>query len=189
MSYCLRVWLQCHFHDFLIKRTLLRTYLITYWLADSATPTQYARVTRLSPAFRVRVWQRETIQTLWTSKSCRVESCLNRQTHRSLPTLVFVTCVTVLSKPRSKCFRHCEGSCDKFFHRYCAGISKGYYQDLLTSSTPFVCNFHTTILFTMDCYVSFFPIYSTEDITSSKLLWCTERRGRSMEVSNWASSN
>ena len=65
---------------------------------------------------------------------------------------------------------HCEGSCDKFFHRYCAGISKGYYQDLLTSSTPFVCNFHTTILFTMDCYVSFFPIYSTEDITSSKLL-------------------
>lgn len=34
---------------------------------------------------------------------------------------------------------HCEGSCDKFFHRYCAGISKGHYQDLLTSSTPFVC--------------------------------------------------
>ena len=34
---------------------------------------------------------------------------------------------------------HCEGNCDKFFHRYCAGISKGYYQDLLTSSKPFVC--------------------------------------------------
>ena len=34
---------------------------------------------------------------------------------------------------------HCEGNCDKFFHRYCAGISKGHYQDLLASSTPFVC--------------------------------------------------
>ena len=34
---------------------------------------------------------------------------------------------------------HCKGNCDKFFHRYCAGISKGYYQDLLTSSKPFVC--------------------------------------------------
>ena len=29
-------------------------------LADSATPTQYASVTRLSPAFRVRVWLHET---------------------------------------------------------------------------------------------------------------------------------
>ena len=42
--------------------------LITYPLADSidtiyadsATPTHYAIVTRLSPVFRVRVWLRET---------------------------------------------------------------------------------------------------------------------------------
>ena len=34
---------------------------------------------------------------------------------------------------------HCEGNRDKFPHRYCAGISKGYYQDLLTSSKPFIC--------------------------------------------------
>ena len=41
MSCC---WLQCHFHDFLFNRTLFHTYLITHWLADSAAPTQYARV-------------------------------------------------------------------------------------------------------------------------------------------------
>ena len=41
-------------------------YLITYWLADSATPTQYASVTRLPPAFRVRVWLRETRKLLPT---------------------------------------------------------------------------------------------------------------------------
>ena len=26
---CLKVWLQCHFHDFLVNRTLVRIYLIT----------------------------------------------------------------------------------------------------------------------------------------------------------------
>ena len=34
--------------DFLVNRTLVCTYLITYWLADSAKPPQYASVTRLS---------------------------------------------------------------------------------------------------------------------------------------------
>ena len=38
----------CHFHDFLVKFTLVRTYLITYCLADSTTPTQYAK----SPSLR-----------------------------------------------------------------------------------------------------------------------------------------
>ena len=39
-----------------LNRILVRTHLITYWLA---TPTQYASVTRLSPAFHVRVWLHE----------------------------------------------------------------------------------------------------------------------------------
>ena len=51
---------KCHFHDFLVNCCRVRTYLITNGFADSATPTQYANVTRLSPAFRVRVWLRET---------------------------------------------------------------------------------------------------------------------------------
>ena len=34
--------------------------LITNGFADSATPTQYARTTRLSPVFRVRVWLCDT---------------------------------------------------------------------------------------------------------------------------------
>ena len=70
MSYRLRVWLQCHFHDFLIKRTLFLT-LITYWLADSATPTQYGRVTRLSRFSWV--WLRE-IYTLLHELACNIAS-------------------------------------------------------------------------------------------------------------------
>ena len=34
---------------------------------------------------------------------------------------------------------HCEGNCSKFFHRYCAGISKSHYQGLQAGSTPFLC--------------------------------------------------
>ena len=71
----LRVWLQCHFHDFLSNRTLVRTYLITHWLADCATPTQYVRTTRLSPVFRVRVWLRKTT-CVSTKSSCQSKSCI-----------------------------------------------------------------------------------------------------------------
>ena len=53
----LKVWLQCHFHDFPVNRTPVRTYLNTYWLADSATPTQclVATVTLLHPKMQLRV--------------------------------------------------------------------------------------------------------------------------------------
>ena len=33
----------------------------------------------------------------------------------------------------------CEGSCQKWFHRYCAGISLTCFRSLSNSSTPFVC--------------------------------------------------
>ena len=33
----------------------------------------------------------------------------------------------------------CEGSCQKWFHRYCAGVSESCFRSLSTSSTPFVC--------------------------------------------------
>lgn len=33
----------------------------------------------------------------------------------------------------------CEGSCQKWFHRYCAGVSVSCYKTLSTSSAPFVC--------------------------------------------------
>ena len=34
---------------------------------------------------------------------------------------------------------HCEGSCGAHMHRYCAGVTKKYYCELVKSSTPFVC--------------------------------------------------
>lgn len=33
----------------------------------------------------------------------------------------------------------CEGSCQKWFHRYCAGVSSTCFRLLSNSSTPFVC--------------------------------------------------
>ena len=33
----------------------------------------------------------------------------------------------------------CEGCCQKHLHRYCAGLSKSHYEELLATSTPFVC--------------------------------------------------
>ena len=33
---------------------------------------------------------------------------------------------------------HCEGSCGKHLHRYCAGVSKYHYLELKNSSSPFV---------------------------------------------------
>ena len=34
---------------------------------------------------------------------------------------------------------HCEGSCKKPLHRYCAGISKHHYQKIIDEPVPFVC--------------------------------------------------
>ena len=33
----------------------------------------------------------------------------------------------------------CKGSCQKWFHRYCAGVSESCFHSLSASSTPFVC--------------------------------------------------
>lgn len=33
----------------------------------------------------------------------------------------------------------CEGSCQKWFHRYCAGVSASCYRALSSSSSPFIC--------------------------------------------------
>ena len=33
----------------------------------------------------------------------------------------------------------CEGKCQKWFHRYCAGVSVAHFQDLSTASAPFLC--------------------------------------------------
>ena len=33
----------------------------------------------------------------------------------------------------------CEGGCDLWFHRYCAGVSVSYFAELSNSSEPFVC--------------------------------------------------
>ena len=33
----------------------------------------------------------------------------------------------------------CEGTCKKWFHRYCAGVSLTCFRSLSNSSTPFVC--------------------------------------------------
>ena len=41
VGHCARVCLLCHFHNFLFNCTLVCTHLITYWVADSPTPTQY----------------------------------------------------------------------------------------------------------------------------------------------------
>ena len=45
----------------------------------------------------------------------------------------------------------CEGECQKQLHRYCAGITRSYYQNLNHSSSPFVCltcvqSLHSTIV-------------------------------------------
>ena len=34
---------------------------------------------------------------------------------------------------------HCEGSCCKHIHRYCAGVSKYHYLEMKNSSMSFVC--------------------------------------------------
>ena len=33
----------------------------------------------------------------------------------------------------------CEGKCQKWLHRYCAGVSVAQFQDLSTASAPFLC--------------------------------------------------
>ena len=33
----------------------------------------------------------------------------------------------------------CEGECQLWFHRYCAGVSSSYFKELSSSSKPFVC--------------------------------------------------
>ena len=33
----------------------------------------------------------------------------------------------------------CEGGCGLWFHRYCAGVSTSYFQELANSPAPFVC--------------------------------------------------
>ena len=33
----------------------------------------------------------------------------------------------------------CEGSCQKYMHRNCAGLTRSYYQQLSSSCSPFVC--------------------------------------------------
>ena len=35
----------------------------------------------------------------------------------------------------------CEGSCGCNVHRYCAGVTKPYFEELVKSSTPFVCQY------------------------------------------------
>ena len=61
-GYCLMVWLQCHFHDFLLNCTLVHTHLTTYWRADSATPIQYGVSPDSLPHF------------MWESGSARLDS-------------------------------------------------------------------------------------------------------------------
>ena len=33
----------------------------------------------------------------------------------------------------------CEGSCQKWFHCYCTGVSTSCYRALSSSSSPFIC--------------------------------------------------
>ena len=33
----------------------------------------------------------------------------------------------------------CEGACQQWFHRYCAGVSQSHFKTLTTSDSPFVC--------------------------------------------------
>ena len=33
----------------------------------------------------------------------------------------------------------CEGACQRWFHRYCAGVSQIHFKTLTTSDSPFVC--------------------------------------------------
>ena len=35
----------------------------------------------------------------------------------------------------------CEGSCGCNVHRYCAGVTKSYFEELVKGSTPFVCQY------------------------------------------------
>ena len=53
----------------------------------------------------------------------------------------------------------CEGSCQKWFHRYCAGVSASCYRILSSSSTPFVCwmcsqKLHSTVVGQLQAEIS-----------------------------------
>ena len=53
----------------------------------------------------------------------------------------------------------CEGTCQKWFHRYCAGISLSHFQELASSAKPFVClscsqNVHQAVVCQLQAEIS-----------------------------------
>ena len=53
--------------------------------------------------------------------------------------LVCDLCCDILEKGQD--ILKCGGSCGCNVHRYCAGLTKPYFEELVKGSTPFVCQY------------------------------------------------
>ena len=65
----------------------------------------------------------------------RASKAISKESNKSLPACDL--CTDFISSPED--FLKCEGPCQQYMHRYCAGLTRTYYNELEASDEPFKC--------------------------------------------------
>ena len=86
-------------------------------------------------------WQSENARTMSrrTRSSTTMPPGSSKNKKGGGTDLVCDLCCDTLEKGQD--ILKCEGSCGCNVHRYCAGVTKSYFEELVKGSTPFVCQY------------------------------------------------